>query len=44
MDVHTVTVIEGAIEYIETHLDQRIDLESVASAPDVYGHGWDDDP
>ena len=32
MDVHTVTVIEGAIEYIETHLDQRIDLESVASS------------
>ncbi len=32
MDVHTVDAIERAIEYIETHLDQRLDLESVASS------------
>ena len=31
MDVHTVDVIETVIEHIEAHLDQRLDLESVAS-------------
>ena len=31
MDVHTIDVIETVIEHIEAHLDQRLDLESVAS-------------